>query len=108
MSGFESRETAFAMPQQLKPKFFADDTIGPAVSAAPAWTEYDFTSGGASQLRNLRIENAGGAVVSVSFDGTNKHGELGAGSTKEWRDLFEKKVYLQSVAGADPFKIEAW
>jgi hypothetical protein len=47
-------------------------------------------------------------IIEISFDGTNVHGVIPAGTTKVFQNRHEAGISLQARAGTPAFSVEAW
>jgi hypothetical protein len=56
----------------------------------------------------IHITNTGGNDIEISFDGTNVHGVIPAGTTREYEDRREAGIALRSPGGASSARVEAW
>lgn len=55
--------------------------------------------------KNIRVRSTAAAVVKISFDGINQHGEVGNNSECIYRERFEAGIAIQ---GTGTFTVEAW
>jgi hypothetical protein len=56
----------------------------------------------------IRIVNTGANDLEFSFDGTNVHGLVPAGTIREYRDRREAAIAVRGVGGNTTFVLEAW
>ena len=56
----------------------------------------------------ITIYNTGSADIELSFDGTNVHGYVVAGTFQTYSDRMESGIAVRGAGGTGTFKIEAW